>query len=200
MHPAFLWAVILTGAFLVIAAAGWLGRLRNARIEAEQRRQGEIVEQEIADGLRLPNGKIACVVCREAEATAWLPVIGTSFIDRLNFLRDLYSTTPLYRRRDYISEHRAVCAKDRDLVASIIDEQLADIRHRTAAFTAEQERHVAALRSGDILQMARAEHVRAAVRISRAVQVVPLLTGKVVDSEEETALSGQNGKAHVSPN
>lgn len=201
MHPALLWALILTGAFVAIAATGWLSRLRSARIETERAREAEIIEQEIAEGLRLPSGKIACIVCREAEATAWLPVIGVSFIDRMNPLRDLYSTTPLYRRRDYIGEHRAVCATHRDLVASIIDEQLADIRRKTAGFTAEVERHVAALRTGEILQIAKSDHLRAVTRLARASQAGPLLLAKMVESEEETAVSGQNGKStHIEAN
>lgn len=204
-HPVFFWGFVL----LFVGALGALLYFSKRRsderrvIEEEQERvrdeeQRKLVDAEIVAGRRLPDGRVACVVCQVAPATMRMPDIGLSALERLNPLRSLYGAVRLYRRTaGKHSQDPMICAIDHDVMCSMIDEELVACRRAVTAFCTNIDRHVARIRGGALIPRARqeAESRNAPLRPLEAAyaplsQSPPRLvetTGDGVDPESESA-------------
>lgn len=197
MHPIWYW-VWLIAAFVFMALCATIFRALNERKAArealERQQYMEAIESEIEAGHRLSDGRVACCVCRTQEATHRLPKIGLSMFERLNPLRDLYGSVRLYRRVDPLDGEAVVCSTHRDLYASFLDSELAEVRRLAAAFASSMDRRISDLRSGVLLDAVKQYASAKKSGTPFAVQEisVPLLT-----AHEEVAVSTQqttNGK------
>lgn len=199
MHPIWFWVFTLA-ALAALALIGKLGRFLHerklAQEDAERQKFLDLVESEIQSGHRLPDGRLACCVCRTNAATHALPRIGLSVFERLNPLRDLYGSIRLYRRVEAKWDEPVVCETHRDLYASFLDAELAEIRRLAASFAMSMDRRISDLRSGMLLEAtkeyAAAPKAVPGLAVAQMPASMPLLV-----AHEEVAVSTQqttNGK------
>jgi hypothetical protein len=186
-----------------------------------------ILRRTLSDWLRAPSTEFVvdtselarervgfmCKVCNAAPATSRIPEIGLSVFERMNPLRALYGGTHLYRRVENPWNPVVVCSTHRDLYASLMDEQLAELRQMAARFSTEVDRRVSHLRSGALLIAVTQEHQDAARQLAKAAVSaasqahLPLLLGvnsgipvnpRIVEATpDDVAISAQqttNGK------
>lgn len=205
-HPLLFWGFVICA----VAAAGALFVFEKKRsderriLEDEQERIREeerqrLMDAEIGTGKRLPDGRVACIICQVAPATRPMPDIGLSRLEYLNPLRSLYGAVRLYRRTRGArrQEDVVVCAIDHDVMCFMIDEELVGCRRAVTAFASNVDRHVARIRGGALIPRARqeAEGRNAPLQPLEAAfmpinQSLPRLvetTGDGVDPESESA-------------
>jgi hypothetical protein len=128
------------------------------RAEQAQMEQQQLAE-EVARGKRLPDGSLACMICNTARATHVPPIIGVSFFERLNPLRELYGTGRMYRRQQGDAfQEPTLCEAHHDLYASVLDSELASLRNACAAFGSEIDRRIAGLRGGMVMAETQREY------------------------------------------
>jgi hypothetical protein len=165
-HPALIWVY---GAALLAFAWACIGILR--RTSARRSTATTLVEDDhVSDSslVRPERGTKMCQVCNASPATHRIPEIGLSVFERMNPLRSLYGGTHLYRRVENAWGPIVVCATHRDLYASLMDEQLAELRQMAARFATEVDRRVSQLRSGALLIAVTQEHQEAARQLAKS--------------------------------
>lgn len=206
-HGALVWVY---GAAFVAFAWACVSILRRT---LGRRTQEAPIFIEHDDYATAPGTPRLCRVCNAAPATHRIPEIGLSVFERMNPLRTLYGGTHLYRRIENPWGAVMVCATHRDLYASLMDEQLADLRRMAATFSTEVDRRVSHLRSGALLIAVTQEHQDAARQLAKAAVSaasqahLPLLLGvsggiptnpRIVEAaQDDVAISAQqttNGK------
>lgn len=194
----WIWALV---AFAFVAlVVGVLRRMSRQRAERDALEADAAIRHEIAAGIRLADGKPACVICSEAEAKHPLPIIGLSWFERLNPLRSLYGSAHLYRRlagSDF--ESPLLCTADLTLYEALVDDQLAEIRRDSARFSSEVDRRVSRLRAGETLALARLERYRSDRALGAEYPALASasrgptlrLDAPIAEDEDEQAVSAQ---------
>lgn len=192
----WVWLIVAIG---ITIAAIVMAIFRHFRRD-DEREEDRILKEEIATGKRLPDGRLACIICGDLPAKHRLPTVGVSLFERANPLRDLYGTVQLYRRVEDDENEVCVCSGDRDLYASLIDDQLAEIRRLSAQFRMAMNRRVSRIKTGELILVARKERSEAireieAVILEDGPASPPLLTRAFEDEVAVSSSQTTNGKS-----
>jgi len=169
MHPILVW--LMVGAFVV--ALAHLGT-RKRKLSAQEEREEQELLHQIDAGARLPDGRIACIICGEL-ATHHVPMLGESLFTHLIPFRDLFAVAALYRAKIAYDLPQACCGVCHNALLSVINEQCAEFRRDNARHAAEQERRVAMLRSGGIHVQVKEQHERTRKTLTAAYERVSVI-------------------------
>lgn len=146
------------GAFVIIASSYLLYRhsTRDRRLQAEMRHQ-EHLDALVQAGVRTPGGDAACIVCG-ITATEYMPLSGSSWMDRLPMLNRLFSLPPRYVLVDNIEGDVCLCRLHKAVAVRKLEEFHAGLRAERARFNSIHEERVAAMDGGQMIRAVIEQH------------------------------------------
>lgn len=158
MDERWLSVMAAVGVCIILAAAySWYSyATRSKRSIADAKVQTELDEQ-ISAGIRTAAGNPACMVCR-LTATEYMPISGSSWMDRLPLLNRLFSLPPRYVILDNIEGDLCLCRLHKGVAVRKLEEFHAALRAERAHFNAGHEERVAGMDGGELVRSVMQQH------------------------------------------
>ena len=152
-----LWVGIIFG---LIALFFLHGRKSKEQLEEERVNRQLAIEEGIKKKILLPNGKPACVVCKQAVATENWPVIQRSWLDRITALKDLYALTPRYVITDGEGEdyEYMLCRHHKRMCMQKWNELLSAKRTQIQSVVSQVESELSQMEAGAMLLYLQKQH------------------------------------------
>lgn len=171
IFPGFFAAGVLLvlGMFMV-----WVRKRQDAdRVERERYEQA--VRDAIERQALLPDGRPACLVCKNTEATEAWPVVDTSWLDKVTAFKELYALTPRYEIRDGEGERYQLllCSPHKRMCVQKWREVVATQRTILQQMISRVEAEIAQLQGGAMLAWLQQEHEVSAARLRDFMGVSP---------------------------
>jgi hypothetical protein len=194
MDERWLSILIALGVCIILATAYvWYQHRTRGKREAEQASERAELEKLVKAGLRTADGHNACMVCG-VTATEYMPISGSSWMDKLPLLNRLFSLPPRYVIEDNLGGDLCLCKIHKAVAVRRLEEFHAGLRAERAQFNAGHEERVAAMDGGELMRSVMQQHSYQLKVLRRDTSTpLPQLEGPRIDSEQDIAVISGGG-------
>lgn len=178
---------------LVVLAIVVTRRRKQSRIDDEAMK--DVRKRQLAEAIKmqvlLPDGRPACVVCKNTEATESWPVVDTSWLDKVTAFKDLYALTPRYEVKDGEGERYELllCPPHKRMCVQRWREAVARSRTKIQVVISEIEAEMAQLQGGEMLAGLQAKHVQSMHQLQSVMGTAGTTIPQLTAAIEEPPLS-----------
>lgn len=170
MLPEYLWQIPILGAVVLLVGYGLYAANRRARAERaiEEARTESALARAREAGVIDEHERQLCAVCMHALATEHYPIITHHDRDLFGYRR-LHGQGPLYGIED-ASQDKLLCPAHKRMLERKLDELLAEVSARRAAFNSQVDQELAEWETGRLLVWAQTEATSARERLSELLK------------------------------
>lgn len=189
-------ATLLAVTIFIVLLRSW-NRKHHVDVEVMKEQRAKAIQEAIEKQILLPDGRPACVVCKNTEATENWPVIDRSWLDKFTAFKELYALTPRYEVRDGDGDryNLLLCPPHKRMTEQKWKEVIASKRTKVQQLLSQIEAEMAQLQGGAMLAWLQSEHDQSMNRLRDFMgSTVPQLTAGAVEDDAPISMPPMSTK------